>query len=130
MSKASSTLAVLLPLPLADAYDYLPGAESFSQQAGSIVEAPIGKKQSIGVIWGPGSGGVAESKLKSILYNLELPPLPEASRAFIDWVADYTVTPRGAVLKMVLGSERLLRSEKERCDFDARNQTPIITSPN
>src|ERR1700733_14976737 len=131
MSKASSTLAVLLPLPLADAYDYLPGPESFSQQAGCIVEAPIGKKQSIGVIWGPGSGDVAPANLKSILNELDLPPLPAASRAFVDWVADYTVSPRGAVLKMVFGSARLLRLKKNDvidCPApDPDHHVPVLT---
>jgi len=110
MRKSSATVAVLMPLPLSDAYDYLPEIDSAPK--GAIVEVPIGKKQSVGVIWGPGAGGVSEEKLKPILRALDLPPLPEVTRAFVDWVADYTVTPPGAVLKMVFGSPRLLQLKK------------------
>ncbi|HEU0117723.1 MAG TPA: primosomal protein N', partial [Alphaproteobacteria bacterium] len=42
----------------------------------------------------------------------DLQPLPEASRAFVDWVAQYTVTPPGAVLKMVWSSEKMLHPKK------------------
>ena len=110
MNDSTATLAILLPLPLADTYDYLPLLDSVSK--GTIVEVPIGKKQSIGVVWGPGVGGIPEAKLKHVLNALDLPKLPTVSHAFVDWVAQYTVTPPGAVLKMVLGNPRLLHLKK------------------
>jgi len=110
MNQPPVTLAILLPLPLTEVYDYLP--ENNSAPKGAIVEVPIGKKVSVGVVWGPGKGGVAETKLKPILRVLDLPPLPKASRAFIDWAAQYTVTPPGSVLKMAFGSPRLLHLKK------------------
>lgn len=112
MTKPPATLSVLLPLPLAEAYDYLP-LEDASRAAGTIVDVPLGKKQMKGVIWGKGMGGVPESKLKPILRLLDLPALPDVSRRFVDWVAHYTVTPKGAVLKMVFGSPRLLELKKK-----------------
>jgi len=111
MSKPPATLAVLMPLPLAKAYDYLPGDPGIPQK-GAFVEVPIGTKQSVGVVWGPGEGGVPEVKLRPILRDLNLPPLPESSRKFVDWVANYTVTPPGAVLKMVLSTPKLLHLKK------------------
>src|ERR1700761_6321649 len=110
MNDSTATLAILLPLPLADTYDYLPLLNSTPK--GTIVEVPIGKKQSIGVIWGPGHGGVPEAKLKNIQHALDLPKIPDVTRAFVDWVAQYTVTPPGAVLKMVFGNPRLLNLKK------------------
>ncbi|MGE3623995.1 MAG: primosomal protein N' [Bdellovibrionales bacterium] len=110
MNKPPATLAILLPLPFAEAYDYLP--RNGTPPKGTIVEVSIGKKQSAGVVWGPGKGGVPESKLKPVLRELDLPSLPDVSRAFVDWVAQYTVTPGGAVLKMVFGSPRLLHLKK------------------
>ncbi len=62
---------------------------------------------------GPGEGGVPVNKLKSIIGPGGLPPIPEASRNFIDWVAQYTVTPPGAVLKMLFGSMRVIQSKKK-----------------
>ncbi|MEK7245214.1 MAG: primosomal protein N', partial [Pseudomonadota bacterium] len=49
-----------------------------------------------------GSGEVADDRLKDIGGTLPAPPLPEVSRRFIDWVADYTLSPPGAVLKMAI----------------------------
>jgi primosomal protein N' (replication factor Y) len=111
MTSSPATLRVLLPLPLADAYDYLPLAGQ-KPQPGVVVEVPLGPKTTVGVVWGPGEGGVPAHKLKVIFGPANLPPLPEASRAFVDWVAQYTVTPPGAVLKMVFGSMRLIKPKK------------------
>lgn len=107
----ANTLKVLLPLPLAEAYDYLP-LEGADTPPGTAVEVPLGKRTLIGVVWGAGSGDVPAAKLKSILGIANLPPLPAASRAFVDWVSAYTLTPSGAVLKMVFGSMRVVLPKK------------------
>ncbi len=111
MTASPATLRVLLPLPLGQAYDYLPAPDT-QTPPGTVVQAPLGKKLMPGVVWGEGSGAVAAAKLKSIGGVMELPPLPAASRAFIDWVARYTVTPPGAVLKMVFGNARTILPKK------------------
>jgi primosomal protein N' (replication factor Y) len=105
------TLRVLLPLPLADTYDYLP-PEGQNLAPGTPVMVPFGKKQMVGVVWGSGPSDVPRNKLKPILSTIDLPHLPDVSRAFVDWVAQYTVTPPGAILKMVLGSQRLIEPKK------------------
>lgn len=110
-SATPATLKVLLPLPLAEAYDYLP-LEGQELEPGTIVYVPFGPKQLIGVVWGTGSSHVPAAKLKAITSLADLPPLPDASRAFVDWVANYTVTPAGAILKMVFGSQKLLTPKK------------------
>src|SRR5208282_3268016 len=94
-------LAVLLPLPLAGAYDYgvPPG---LMLAAGDFVRVPLGSREAIGVVWGDATGEVPAQKLKAIAARLEAPPLPEAERRFIDWVARYTLTPPGAVLRMAM----------------------------
>ena len=94
-------VGVLLPLPLGGAYDYRVG-EGLSLEAGDFVSVPLGPRQVTGVVWGPGSGQVAEEKLKEVLGPLEAPPLPDQSRRFVDWVAAYTLYPPGAVLKMAM----------------------------
>ncbi|MDR3450591.1 MAG: primosomal protein N' [Alphaproteobacteria bacterium] len=106
------TLSVLLPAPLSDAYDYLPG-DGERPEAGRFVEVPFGGRKMIGVVWGPGKGGVPEGKLKSIIRVLDLPLVPDVNRAFVDWVASYTLTPAGAVLKMMFGSAKLIEAKKK-----------------
>ncbi|MDO8606012.1 MAG: primosomal protein N' [Phaeospirillum sp.] len=95
-----SRIAVLLPLPLAGAYDYLTG--DLALAAGDFVTVPLGHRDLIGVVWGAGTGPVAESKLRRVGCRLAAQPLSAVARAFIDWVAAYTLAPPGAVLKMAM----------------------------
>jgi primosomal protein N' (replication factor Y) len=96
---AGETVSVLLPLPLSGAYDYRVPKGAILK-AGDFVTVPLGGRKLAGVVWGPGSGEVAEARLKETGGPLPAPPLPEVSRRFVDWVADYTLAPPGAVLKM------------------------------
>lgn len=113
---ATPTLRVLLPLPLSDTYDYLPILDQDlgpHLPLGTIVDVPFGSKTLKGVVWGEGQSSLPLTKLKRIGGISQLPPLTEGMRRFIDWVANYTVTPSGAVLKMVLGSGRILLPKKK-----------------
>ncbi|TAN55842.1 MAG: primosomal protein N', partial [Magnetospirillum sp.] len=93
-------VAVLLPLPLAGAYDYLAG--DLTLAPGDFVAVPLGHREVIGVVWGAGAGAVPEARLRRVDRRLAARPLPEVTRAFIDWVAAYTLAPAGAVLKMAM----------------------------
>ncbi len=98
-------VAVWLPLPVMGPYDYrIP--DGITVEAGAIVEVPLGRRFEIGVVWGPGSAGIDPTRLKAIVQTLPIPPLSAATRRFIDWVADYTLQPLGAVLRMVLNPAR------------------------
>ena len=52
--------SVLLPL-FVGPYDYRV-AEDLPR--GTLVVAPLGPRESLGIVWGPGEGGVPEAKLK------------------------------------------------------------------
>src|ERR1700750_3276609 len=103
--KAGARVAVLLPLPVEGAYDYLV-PEGVSLAAGDIVEVPLGRRFEVGVVWGAGEGDVPAAKLREVVHRLELPALPTVLRKFIDWVAGYTLQPAGAVLRMTLNPAR------------------------
>jgi primosomal protein N' (replication factor Y) len=75
---------------------------------GDVVMVPLGGRESLGVVWGVGAGGVASGKLKSILRRLPARPLPAAVRTFVDWVAAYTLAAPGAVLKMAISVPQAL----------------------
>ena len=40
--------------------------------------------------------------MKDVADKLDVPPLKPELRKFVDWVADYTLAPRGMVLRMAL----------------------------
>src|ERR1700722_12042991 len=103
-SSAESTerrVSVLLPLPLAGAYDYRVPQE-LNVTPGDFVAVPLGKRQLAGVVWGDALGDVASTKLKAIEAALPAPPLPDELRRLIDWTANYTLSPAGAVLRMAM----------------------------
>src|SRR5258708_39898327 len=108
---ARRTVRVLLPLPLADAYDYsVP--EGLDVAAGQFVIVPLGKRETLGVVWGEGSGEVPAAKLRDVIDVLPALPMVDALRRFVDWVAAYTLAPPGAVLRMALGSTSALEAPK------------------
>ncbi|MBM3545656.1 MAG: primosomal protein N' [Alphaproteobacteria bacterium] len=95
-------VSVLLPLPLAGPYDYLV-PEEMTLQRGEFVIVPLGPRELLGVVWGKGTDDVAEARLKPVVEHLEdAPSLPEAVLRFVDWVAAYTLSPPGAVLRMAM----------------------------
>jgi primosomal protein N' len=51
---------------------------------------------------GAGEGKTPQAKLKSVDRRLDVPPVPLAMRQFIDWVANYVMSPPGLVLRQMM----------------------------
>ncbi len=120
--KAGRRVGVLLPLVFRDAFDYrVP--DGMEVKAGDWVRVPFGRKSMWGVVWGEALGEVEENKLKSIeRMAAHLLPMTQKMRAFIDWVAWYTLAPRGMVLKMSVPVPEALEPPKvEPCYVAAGN---------
>jgi len=101
-SRVAQRVRVLLPLPLAGAYDYR-ADPTLGLQAGDFVQVPLGRRQVVGVVWdGAPSEELPDARLKAVSRRCELPPMPEATRRFIDWMAAYTLSAPGAVLRMAM----------------------------
>ena len=95
-------LSVLFPVALGT-YDYL---SDENLVPGTFVSAQFGRKKLVGVIWDKKPDeSYPENKLKKIDAVLPEPPLNKQTIRFINWVAGYTLTPVGAVLKMALNPE-------------------------
>jgi primosomal protein N' (replication factor Y) len=94
---------------MGEGYDYLPADNCHPL---SVVDVPLGSRVMTGVVWGNGTGDVPTNKLKTIIGLSDLPPIPAISHTFVDWVANYTVTPPGAILKMLFGSMRIIKPKK------------------
>lgn len=103
--------AVLLPLPLAGPYHYsVP--DGLDLAPGDIVEVPLGQRRLIGVVWNLGGEPPQGTKLKSIVGPMPVPPMGEVLRRFVDWVAAYTLSAPGAVLRMALSVPAALEEPK------------------
>ncbi len=120
---------VLVPLALDEAYDYQP-PEGDAPPPGAFVRVPLGSARRIGVVWGPArTADVPAKKLKSIIEVLDAPPLPEVSRHLVDWVASYTLSPRGMVLKMMMSAPRAFEPEQPRFGYRAAGPPPERMTP-
>ncbi len=97
---APHAVAVLLPLPLAGTYDYAVPA-GLAVAPGDVVRVPLGRRESLGVVWGAAEG-IAAARLKPIAEVVATGAVGELARRFVDWVAGYTLAPPGAVLRMAL----------------------------
>ena len=119
---------VLLPLPLAGAYDYkLPKGTNAAR--GLLVSAPLGPREQMGVVWGPAEGTVGDNRLKEALPLEGYPALPEKLCDFVDWVANYTLSPPGMILAMVLRGGRAFAPEVMRTAYVRGGQTPKKMTP-
>ena len=104
-------ISVLIPLPLAKSYNYsVP--ENLKLEAGDFVKVPLGSREVVGVVWKKSDKKPDASKIKSVISRLEVTPLPTTLRKFVDWLASYSVTPPGAVLRMAMNVRSVLAPPK------------------
>ncbi len=106
---------VLVPVALDRAYSYrVP--EALELAPGDIVCVPLGPREATAVVWAenPKPDIRLDNRLKDVEEKLELPPLRPELRSFVDWVANYTVSSRGMVLRMCLRMGEHLGAERER----------------
>ena len=97
-----SVVSVLLPLPLGGAFDYGVPEDGTALGVGDFVAVPLGPRDVIGVVWGTGTGDVAVGKLRRVIARLEAPAMAAVTRRFVDWVATYTLSQAGSVLRMAM----------------------------
>jgi primosomal protein N' (replication factor Y) (superfamily II helicase) len=70
-----------------------------------------------------------DNRLKDIEEKLEFPPLRPELRGFVDWVANYTVSSRGMVLRMCLRMGEHLGAERERVGVHLAGPAPARMTP-
>lgn len=98
-AETGGTVEVLIPLGLDQAYSYAVPA-GLALAPGDVVQVPLGPRETVGVVWetGAGRGG----NLKRVTARLDMPPLDPALMKLVDWVAWYTLAPKGSVLALAL----------------------------
>src|SRR5947207_12687523 len=126
---AQRIVDVLVPVALDHAYSYRAPPE-LDLHVGDIVAVPLGASEAVGVVW---ADNVAikpglHNRLKDIEARLDYPPLREELRKFVDWVANYTLSPRGMVLRMALRMGEL-GPERERVEVRLAGPAPQRLTP-
>lgn len=106
--------------------------EGMAIEFGSIVVAPLGPRQVLGIVWEAerlGGQEVPESKLRPLLEVMPAPPLPERLRRLIEWTAEYYCAPLSAVARMALGSMSALRGGGTTTEYRLTGQEPARLTP-
>src|SRR6202167_368436 len=127
---AKRVVDVLVPVALDRAYSYrVP--ETLELAPGDIVCVPLGAREATGVIWAenPKPDIRLDNRLKDVEQKLDAPPLKPELRGFVDWVANYTVSSRGMVLRMCLRMGEHLGAERERIGVRLAGKPPQRMTP-
>ncbi len=104
MSKDSpfrTAAPVLVPMPAERPYTYAV-PEGMQVVPGSIVRVPLGPRQVAGIVWDGAVENIDSKKLRPIEQVFDCPPIDQATRRFVDWVSQYTLSPPGMVARMLL----------------------------
>ncbi|MCJ2181188.1 primosomal protein N' [Novosphingobium sp. 1949] len=106
--------------------------EGMTLAPGSVVIAPLGPRQVLGVVWEPErlpGIDVPEAKLRNILEVLPVPPLKAELRRLIEWTADYYCAPLSSVARMALGSMAALRGGGTTTEYRLTGVEPTRLTP-
>ncbi|MEM1130574.1 MAG: primosomal protein N' [Pseudomonadota bacterium] len=119
---AGRPVAVLTTQPLDGCLDY--AAPEGGCALGDYVEVPLGPRRVLGVVWGPGTGDWPVEKLRGVARVLDVPPMTETQRKFIDRAAEYTLTPAPAMLRLAVRVPDLGGATPMRRFYRASGEAP------
>lgn len=91
-------VGVLTTQPLDRVLDYK--APEGGCHLGAFVEVPLGPRKVLGVVWGNGKGDWDIKKVRSVIRVLDVAPMADEMRQFLQKAADYTLTPMSAMLRL------------------------------
>jgi primosomal protein N' (replication factor Y) (superfamily II helicase) len=131
-SSATSTrvVDVLVPVALNQAYSYrVP--RGMELHPGDVVAVPLGPREVVAVVWAENANPDPRlhNRLKDIGEKLDVPPLTEELRSLVDWVANYTLSARGMVLRMCLRMGENLGPERLRIGVRLTAHAPKRLTP-
>ncbi len=106
--------------------------EGMAVEPGSVVIAPLGPRQVLGIVWEADrlpAGEVPDSKLRPLLEVMPVPPLPAPLRRLIEWTADYYCAPLSAVARMALSSSAALKGGGTMTEYRLTGVEPARLTP-
>jgi primosomal protein N' (replication factor Y) len=128
MAEAGDTVEILLPVALDRTYTYrVPFGMSLVP--GDVVRVALASRDTVGVVW-EGEGGLpaTSNRLRHVEEKLDAPALKAEMRRFVEWVAGWTLTPRGMVMRMALRAPDP-PEERMRLAYRATGREPERLTP-
>ena len=117
LGDALDTVSVLLPIPALRPYSYAV-PQDMVLLPGDFVQVPLGPRKVAAIVWDDDAYGSANDKpvdpkkLRPVEHRFDCPRLPSEMRRFVDWVAHYTVSSPGMVLRSILRAPGALDPER------------------
>ena len=94
---------------------------------GSVVSAPLGPREIVGIIWERDrleADEVPEAKLRPLRGLLPVPALRPELMRLLEWAADYYCAPLASVARMVLSSGGALKGPATMTEYRLSGQAP------
>jgi primosomal protein N' (replication factor Y) (superfamily II helicase) len=101
-------------------------------EPGSVVVAPLGPRQLVGVVWEPErleTEEVGDNRLRPLVAALDVPPIPAPLRRLAEWTADYYLSPLASVLRMVIPSSAALEGPRQLTEYRPTGLVPERMTP-
>jgi len=127
---ASRIVDILTVAALDQTYSYrVPAGMEIAP--GDVVSVPLGARETLALVWAENANPDPRlhNRLKDISDKLDLPPMSAPMRQFIAWMANYTLTPRGTVLRMALRINEQLGPERLRIGVRRAGPEPARMTP-
>ena len=106
--------------------------EGMAVEPGSVVVAPLGPRQMLGVAWEAErlpSEEVGDNRLRPLVGLVDVPPVRSALRRLAEWTADYYLSPLASVLRMVLPSSSALAGPRTMIEYRPSGAAPDRATP-
>src|SRR6476469_926654 len=106
--------------------------EAMHVEPGSIVVAPLGPRQLLGVAWEADrlpSNEVPDSRLRPLAGIVDVRPIAAPLRRLCEWTADYYLSPLASVLRMVLPSSAALDGPRQLTEYRPTGLVPDRLTP-
>lgn len=127
MARMSTRARVLVLNSALGPLDYRVPRE-LAVEPGSVVVAPLGPRQLLGVVWEPerlpSDAEVGDNRLRNLVAVADVPPLRAPLRRLIEWTADYYLAPPAAVARMTLSSSAALEGARSAVEYRATGHVP------
>jgi primosomal protein N' (replication factor Y) len=107
--------------------------QGMAVEPGSIVIAPLGPRQLLGVVWEadrmPSDAEVGDNRLRNLVGVVDAPPLAAPLRRLVEWTAGYYLAPPAAVVRMAMPSSSALEGVKTITEYRATGELPDRLTP-
>ena len=106
--------------------------EGLAVEPGSVVVAPLGPRQLLGVAWEADrlpANEIPDTRLRPLAGVVGVAPITAPLRRLCEWTADYYLAPLASVLRMVLPSSAALEGSRQLIEYRPTGAVPDRLTP-